>query len=105
MYDMTIEKVKNQLINVSAVCMTTDGWTSLNNESFVAVTVHFIDSYNETQLSSVLLGCTNFRERHTADNLTILFRNIVDEWNLNNKIAGVISDNASNIKSALQKCN
>lgn len=105
MYEMTIEKVKNQLINVSAVCMTTDGWTSLNNESFVAVTVHFIDPSNETQLSSVLLGCTNFRERHTAENLAIFLRNIVDEWNLNNKIAGVISDNASNIKSALQKCN
>lgn len=105
MYEMTIEKVKNQLINVSAVCMTTDGWTSLNNESFVAVTVHFIDPSNETQLSSVLLGCTKFRERHTAENLAIFLINIVDEWNLNNKIAGVLSDNASNIKSALQKCN
>ncbi|CAI6356675.1 unnamed protein product [Macrosiphum euphorbiae] len=102
---MTIEKVKNQLINISAVCMTTDGWTSLNNESFVAVTVHFIDPSNETQLSSVLLGCTNFRERFTAENLAIFLRNTLDEWNLNNKIAGVISDNASNIKSALQKCN
>lgn len=85
--------------------MTTDGWTSLNNESFVAVTVHFIDSSNETKLSSVLLGCTNFRERYIAENLAIFLRNTVDEWNLNNKIAGVISDNASNIKSALQKCN
>lgn len=32
MYEMTIERVKNQLKNVSAVCMTTDGWTSLNKE-------------------------------------------------------------------------
>jgi len=41
MYEMTIEKVKNQLKNVSAVCMTTDGWTSLNNESFDAVNSSF----------------------------------------------------------------
>jgi len=100
-YEMTIEKVKNQLTNVSAVCMTTDGWTSLNNESFVAVTVHFIDPSNETQFLSVLLGCNNFHDRHTA----IFLRNTVDEWNLTNKLAGVINDNASNIKSALQKCN
>ncbi|XP_008182425.1 zinc finger BED domain-containing protein 6-like [Acyrthosiphon pisum] len=106
MYEMTIERVKDQLKNVSAVCMTTDGWTSLNNESFVAVTVHFIDPENETQLSSVLLGCENFRDKHTADNLAIFLRNTVDEWNLTNKITGVVSDNASNIKSAIvKKCN
>jgi len=99
---MTIEKVKNQLKNVLAVCITTDGWTSLNNESFVAATVHFIDPSNdETQLSSVLLGCNNFHDRHTVENLALILRNTVDEWELKYKIAGVKSDNASNIKSAL----
>jgi len=70
-YEMKIEKVKNQFYYVSAVCMTTDGWTSLNNESFVAVTVHFKDPSNETQLLSVLLVCNNFRDRLSAENLTI----------------------------------
>lgn len=105
MYEMTIERVKDQLKNVSAVCMTTDGWTSLNNESFVAVTVHFVDPKNETQLSSVLLGCENFRDKHTADNLAIFLRNTVDEWNLSNILTGVVDDNVSNIKSAIKKCN
>jgi len=33
--------------------MTTDGWISLNNESFVAVTAHFIDPKNETVVISI----------------------------------------------------
>lgn len=77
----------------------------LNNESFVNVTVHFVDPKNETQLSSVLLGCENFRDKHTADDLAIFLKNTIDEWNLTNKLIGVVSDNASNIKSAIKKCN
>lgn len=38
------------------------------------VTVHFIDPKNETQLSSVLLGCKNFHDKHTAYNLAIFFK-------------------------------
>jgi len=43
MYEMVVQRVKDKLKNVSAVCLTTDGWTSRNNESFLAVTAHFID--------------------------------------------------------------
>lgn len=60
MYKMVVLKVKNTLKSVSAVCLTTDGWTSRNNQSFVAVTAHFVDPDNITELSSVLLGCSNF---------------------------------------------
>lgn len=87
------------------MCLTTDSWTSINNESFIAVTAHFIDPKNETQLSSVLLGCDSFSERHTADNLARYLRNIVDEWRLSNKLSGVVSDNAPNIKAAIKKNN
>lgn len=56
-------------------------------------------------MSSVLQGCKHFHDKHTADNLAIFLRNTVDEWNLTNKLTGVVSDNASNIKSAIKKCN
>lgn len=105
MYEMTLERVKDQLKNVSAVCITTDGWTSMNNQSFIAVTAHFIDPKNETQLSSVLLGCNGFDEKHTSDNLARFLRNTVEEWKLSDKLACVISDNAANIKGAIVKCN
>ncbi|KAJ8892105.1 hypothetical protein PR048_004685 [Dryococelus australis] len=66
LYMSVREKVKLNMNEASAVCMTTDSWTFINNESFVAVTVHFVDS--ESKLSTFLLGCITFNERHTAEN-------------------------------------
>jgi len=105
MFEMTVECVKDTLRNVEAVCLTTDGWTSRSNQSFISVTAHFIDPKNETLVSSVLLGCIDFDEKHTSDNLARFLRNIVDEWNLSNKLTAVITDNAANIKAAIRKCN
>lgn len=105
MFEMTVERVKDTLKNVEAVCLTTDGWTSKTNQSFISVTAHFIDPKNETLISSVLLGCIDFDEKHTSDNLARFLRNLVEEWNLSNKLTAIITDNAANIKAAIRKCN
>jgi len=105
MYEMVVQNVKNTLKNVSAVCLTTDGWASRNNQSFVAVTAHFVDPENITELSSVLLGCSSFPESHTADNLASFLKNITSEWGLCQRISVVVTDNAENMKLAVDKCN
>lgn len=43
LYENTREKVRNNLLKAKYISFTTDGWTSINNDSFIAVTVHFID--------------------------------------------------------------
>lgn len=48
MFEMTVECVEDILQIVEAVCLTTDGWTSKSNQSFISVTAHFIDAKNET---------------------------------------------------------
>ncbi|XP_050527937.1 uncharacterized protein LOC126898031 [Daktulosphaira vitifoliae] len=55
LYAKAKEKVKTNLINWHYIAFTTDGWTSLNNDSFVALTIHYIDK-NECTLKSFLLG-------------------------------------------------
>lgn len=96
------EVVKLQLSQTEAVCLTTDDWTSVNNESFVAVTAHFFDQSFE--LCSLLLGCTEFYERHTADKVSEHLLKIAQEWNLNNKITAIVTDNASNMTAAVRLC-
>ncbi|XP_050546155.1 zinc finger BED domain-containing protein 6-like [Daktulosphaira vitifoliae] len=105
LFEVTVESVKDTLKNVAAVCLTTDGWTSRNNQSFISITAHFIDPQDETLISSVLLGCNDFDEKHTGDNLAFFLSNIINEWNLSNKLTVVITDNAANIKAAIRKCN
>jgi len=96
-YNDTFQKVSKNLQDASSVALTTDGWTSINNSSFIAV--HFINS--ETKLCSRLLGCINFYEKHTAIELSNFLKNIAKEWKLENKISAVVTDNAANIKAAI----
>lgn len=94
---------RESLSKIAAICLATDGWTSLNNESFIGITAHYIDK--QTKLCSSLLGCVAFDDKHTAINLAALLKDTVQEWGLANKIAAIVSDNAANITSAIRICN
>lgn len=78
------------------MCLTTDGWTSLSNTSFVAVTAHYIDQNSIHK--SVLLGCSEFEPWHNWNYLISEAAN----WGISNKISGVITDNAPNIVAAVK---
>jgi len=97
----TKERVKNNLNNAQLIAFTTDGWTSINNDSFVAVTVHFIDT-TECVLKSFLLGCFNFEKSHSSNNLSVFLKDIFNEWNISEKIKVAVTDNAANITAAIK---
>lgn len=64
-----IEKnLKNKLKKVDHVNRTTDLWTSLSQNQFMAVTVHFIDPEpNKFELRSAIWGVLNVSEtEHTG---------------------------------------
>lgn len=58
-YNQCHESVINKLQTATAICITTDGWTSINNESFEAITAHWI---NKAEMQSCLLDCIPFSE-------------------------------------------
>lgn len=68
LYNETYDKVMFDIAaNGNFVSITTDGWTSIKNEGYIAVTTHFID--NNCELKSYLLSCFMYSESHTSDNL------------------------------------
>lgn len=97
--ELTVE-VKKKVQAVSALSLSTDGWTSRNNESYIAIVAHFIDE--DTKLQSALLGCINYNERHTSQNLCDFMKSVMAEWQISHKVAAIISDNAANILSAVR---
>lgn len=100
MFEKKYKNVKEVIQNVKSVTVTTDCWTSINTDSFMATTVHFIgDNFEE---KSVLLECCYLEESHTSVNLASKLRSAVHEWNLQHKILLAISDNASNIQKAIK---
>ncbi|XP_021203082.2 zinc finger BED domain-containing protein 4 [Bombyx mori] len=99
LFNKTKETLKTELLQIENICLTADLWTSRANESYLAVTGHFItDDY---ELKTCLLDCSNFQESHTNDNIQTVLIVMVKEWNLTNKINFVITDNAANIQRAI----
>ncbi|XP_050065565.1 E3 SUMO-protein ligase ZBED1-like [Aphis gossypii] len=82
MYEKCLGEIKSLSLTstVESACLTTDCWTSRNNESFMAITIHFIDT--ELELKS-------------------MFKRIFESWELTKKNTFAVSDNAYNIKNAL----
>lgn len=78
LYEQCLVNCKENLKKVDAVSLTTDCWTSANNDSFMGITVHFID--NNFKLCSVLLKCAVFNESHTSANLAEELKSVTQEW-------------------------
>lgn len=43
LYNLTLEDLKKKIDNAKVISLTTDGWTCINNRSYIAVTTHFIN--------------------------------------------------------------
>lgn len=101
MYNDVHDKVKNILDCAVAMCVTTDGWTSMTTDSYIALTAHFID--DECIMRSVLLDCFNFNDRHTSENLLNEINRVLIKWGIQDKIIAVVTDNAANVTAAVRQ--
>ncbi|XP_046686717.1 zinc finger BED domain-containing protein 4-like [Homalodisca vitripennis] len=98
-YEMCLNAVRQEMLTVSNVTLTTDTWTSSNTESYMALTSHHIS--NDFELKSILLECSVIRSSHTSVNLAVEIDKIVKKFHLEGKIMIIVSDNASNIVGAI----
>jgi len=99
-YEKCLNDMKLQIKeNAVSVCLTTDCWTSINNQSFIAITAHYLDT--DFNFKSVLLECVAFEESHTSHNLKVKIESVITDWELNGKVVLVVSDNAYNIVGAI----
>ena len=85
MYHSTVEHVKTVLGNAERYSLTTDGWSSLANDSYISLTCHFIDKYSFT-LESVLLNTTHMPEAHTGEHLLSELESLIRFWNLDSNM-------------------
>ena len=81
--------------------VTTDGWTSRANHSYLSLTVHYID--DEWTLQSHLLETHQFAQAHTGDNLASELEGMLETWKLPAiKLSATTTDNAANIVLAME---
>ena len=88
--------ITNYIKNISGkVSLTTDIWSSLKNEGFMGITIHFID---ETwTLKHFTLDIFRFKGSHTAEAIANEIYNTLVEFELDKKSIAITTDNASNM--------
>ncbi|CAH2096787.1 unnamed protein product [Euphydryas editha] len=102
LYETCQVQVKQNLeTEAESVCLSTDIWTSSVNDAYLGVTAHYIDSNYD--LKSVLLECTPIYGTHTAENIKNDINRIIQNFKLKEKVLILVTDNASNMKSAVEK--
>lgn len=94
MYETCLAQVQEELqLNAESVCLTSDIWTSSVNDAYLGLTAHYID--NNFNMKSA--------GAHTAENIKETVMRILEQFKLTEKVLIIVSDNASNMKSAVER--
>ena len=99
MYDEKLKEHKKAIESIRIIALTTDFWTSNNNESYCGITGHWIDS--DWKLTSVALGCLLVDERHTDENVASFYEEFAATWNITDEICCILTDSARNMVAAI----
>lgn len=94
-YKEAKKKAKEEVNKARAVSLTSDMWTSLHMDAYLAVTCHFINEND--QMSTVLLGVGKFSKCHTSENIAEVKSALMEEWGIQNKVRCLVTDAAANM--------
>lgn len=95
LYESQKALLQLKLLSAEWVSLTIDMWSDRRIRSFMGVTVHFVNS--EMTFESCLLECASFEGSHTGVNISEKCLAIVQEFQIQEKIAFVVTDNAANM--------
>lgn len=93
--------LKKKFEQIEFVNLTTDGWTSRAQHSYMTTTCHYITV--GWVLVSHVLYTAEFPKKHTAINLSGDLETHARRWGIDGKILSTTHDNARNITAAVKK--
>lgn len=101
------QRKKNMMAEVKkyakAVCLTVESWTSIKDNSYLAVTAHFFkEEMDKLVLRNVLLHCEQFGDLDTPSAVASSLTRITEDWGVADKISFAVSENDTNIVDAFK---
>ena len=91
----------DEMQELQSVYITLDLWSNRMMNSFLGMTVHFIDS--EWCLRSRVLAVDSFEGRHTADRIAATYYEVASQFGLTgekSRVRKIVSDSAANVVKA-----
>ncbi|CAF1373788.1 unnamed protein product [Adineta steineri] len=92
------QKISDTLNESSYVSLTIDGWSDRRCRSFLGVTGHIID--NKMMPQAYLLHFIRFKSPHSGEHIHQLTEDVLERFNIKEKIFKIITDNAANMVCA-----
>jgi len=100
-YNYSLPKLKEILsTQATSVSLTMDFWTARNRQGYLGVICSYIDK--SFKLCEFTLDISYIRYPHTANHIRETLENILDNWNIREKIFTITTDNASNMKKCVR---
>jgi len=99
LYENTKAQLKTTLTQSRSQSLTRDTWTASNNQSYMGVTVHWLNEAFDMQ--SKCLTVRHVPGSHTADFMAAELTSVCQEWELDLQGLHVITDSAANIRKAI----
>ena len=100
-YESIISQIKNKLKDAETISATTDLWTSNQNLPYIGVTIHFIDG--KFNYKNYTICIQHLPGSHNSDNLHETLSKIFEEWEIENLVKFVVTDNGKDICKAIKK--
>lgn len=94
-YEEAKRKAKAEMEKATAVSLTSDMWTSINTDAYLAITCHYID--DSDKMNTVLLDVEKFPDRHAVENMALVKKNVMMEWAIKDKVKCLVTDAAANM--------
>ena len=93
--------IHDDLKQVDAVALTTDGWTSRATEPYNTITAHYVKDW---KLTTKVLQTEKMMGSHTGENLATELDIALEKWGISDKVSAITVDNAANIGKACTLC-
>ena len=90
MYTKVKEKITALLSPLKHVSVTTDLWSSIAQDSYLSITLHFIGA--DYQYQQACLHALPFNDRHTGSEISSIITNCLQAWNVFDKLHVIVRD-------------
>jgi hypothetical protein len=96
--NQVLKIIHETLNNTNHLTLTVDGWSDRRCRSFLGITCHFID--NKMMPQAILIDFLRFKSPHTGENIRQLTDEVLDRFDIKEKIFKIVTDNASSMIKA-----
>lgn len=93
-----VQSIRSELNIASYITLTIDGWSDRRCRSYLAFTGHFLD--DQMTPKTCLFDFLRIKSAHTAINIQHTTEDVVEKFNIKEKIFKIVTDNASNMVKA-----